>query len=72
MRLRENRQWLVVDRDIHLSTVFMHLSVLSGKFPEFVIIVVMHRGCEQYSDYLIGLNFHIETDHKPSVPLFSP
>ena len=27
--------------------------------------------CERYSDYLIGLQFHIETDHKPLVPLFS-
>ena len=27
--------------------------------------------CERYSDYLIGLHFNIETDHKPLVPLFS-
>ena len=27
--------------------------------------------CERLSDYLIGLRFHIETDHKPLVPLFS-
>ena len=27
--------------------------------------------CEQFSTYLIGLRFHIETDHKPLVPLFS-
>ena len=27
--------------------------------------------CERYSDYLIGLQFNIETDHKPLVPLFS-
>lgn len=27
--------------------------------------------CERLSDYLIGLNFHIQTDHKPLVPLFS-
>ena len=27
--------------------------------------------CERYSDYLIGLKFHIHTDHKPLVPLFS-
>jgi len=27
--------------------------------------------CERFSDYLIGLHFHIETDHKPLVPLFS-
>ena len=27
--------------------------------------------CERYSDYLIGLQFKIETDHKPLVPLFS-
>ena len=24
------------------------------------------------SDYILGLQFHIETDHKPLVPLFSP
>ena len=27
--------------------------------------------CERFSTYLIGLRFHIETDHKPLVPLFS-
>ena len=27
--------------------------------------------CERLSDYLIGLPFHIWTDHKPLVPLFS-
>ena len=27
--------------------------------------------CERLSDYLIGLRFHIQTDHKPLVPLFS-
>ena len=27
--------------------------------------------CERLSDYLMGLQFHIQTDHKPLVPLFS-
>ena len=27
--------------------------------------------CERFSTYLVGLRFHIETDHKPLVPLFS-
>ena len=27
--------------------------------------------CERFSDYLIGLHFCVETDHKPLVPLFS-
>ena len=27
--------------------------------------------CERFTDYLIGLEFHIHTDHKPLVPLFS-
>ena len=27
--------------------------------------------CECFSDYLTGLKFHIHTDHKPLVPLFS-
>lgn len=27
--------------------------------------------CERLSDYLIGINFCIQTDHKPLVPLFS-
>ena len=27
--------------------------------------------CEHLSDYLVGLQFHIQTDHKPLVPLFS-
>ena len=26
---------------------------------------------ECFTDYLIGLEFHIETDHKPLVPLLS-
>ena len=28
-------------------------------------------GCERFADYLVGLRFTIETDHKPLVPLFS-
>ena len=28
--------------------------------------------CESLSYYLLGLHFHIETDHKPLVPLFNP
>jgi len=27
--------------------------------------------CERFAVYLLGLNFHINTDHKPLVPLFS-
>lgn len=27
--------------------------------------------CERLSDYLLGLTFCIQTDHKPLVPLFS-
>lgn len=27
--------------------------------------------CDRLSDYLIGIKFHIQTDHKPLVPLFS-
>lgn len=27
--------------------------------------------CERLSDYLVGMSFHIHTDHKPLVPLFS-
>ena len=27
--------------------------------------------CEKFADYLIGLKFHIHTDHKPLIPLFS-
>jgi transposase InsO family protein len=27
--------------------------------------------CERFSDFLIGINFCIQTDHKPLVPLFS-
>ena len=27
--------------------------------------------CERLSDYLVGLQFHVQTDHKPLVPLFS-
>ena len=27
--------------------------------------------CERLSDYLVGMMFHIQTDHKPLVPLFS-
>ena len=26
--------------------------------------------CDRFTDYLMGLQFHVETDHKPLVPLF--
>ena len=27
--------------------------------------------CKQLADYLVGIQFHIETDHKPLVPLLN-
>jgi len=27
--------------------------------------------CERFTDYLVGITFHIQTDHKPLVPLFT-
>ncbi len=27
--------------------------------------------CERFQDYLVGMRFHIETDHKPLIPLLS-
>jgi len=27
--------------------------------------------CERFRDYLVGLTFHIQTDHKPLMPLFT-
>lgn len=27
--------------------------------------------CERFSNYLLGRHFHVETDHKPLVPLLS-
>ena len=32
---------------------------------------IVERADKIYIDYLLGLRFHIETDHKPLVPLFS-
>ena len=29
------------------------------------------RSCERFNDYLLGTTFHINTDHKPLVPLLS-
>ena len=34
-------------------------------------VLALTWACERFSDYLIGLDFHIQTDHKPLVPLFS-
>ena len=28
--------------------------------------------CERFSDYLVGMTFHVHTDHKPLVPLLGP
>lgn len=28
-------------------------------------------GCEKFSEYISGMKFHIETDHKPLIPIFT-
>ena len=33
--------------------------------------LVLTWACERFSDYLIGMTFHCETDHKPLIPLMS-
>lgn len=33
--------------------------------------LVPMRACEQFTDFLKGLDFTIQTDHKSQVPLFS-
>ena len=27
--------------------------------------------CEKFSEYIFGMTFHIETDHKPLIPIFT-
>ena len=34
-------------------------------------VLAVTWACERLRDYLIGLSFHIQTDHKPLVPLFT-
>ena len=33
--------------------------------------LAMTWACDRFADYLMGLQFHVETDHKPLVPLMS-
>ena len=35
------------------------------------VALALTWACEQFSDYLIGMVFHCETDHKPLIPLLS-
>ncbi len=35
------------------------------------MVAAVTWACDRFSDYLMGLVFHVETDHKPLVPLLS-
>jgi hypothetical protein len=35
------------------------------------VVLAFMWACERLSDYLLGMQFHVQTDHKPLVPLFS-
>ena len=54
-----------------IAYVSRSLSEVEQRYAQIEEALAFTWACERLSDYLIGIKFHIQTDHKPLVPLFS-
>ena len=58
--------------DIHavIAELCNHYCTLCNHYVMYAHACRTEDTCDQFADYLMGMEFHIQTDHKPLVPLF--
>ncbi|CAB3981207.1 Retrovirus-related Pol poly from transposon opus [Paramuricea clavata] len=64
MQKQSNHEWQPV------TYASRALSPTEQRYAQIEKALGIMWGCEKFSEYISGMKFHIETDHKPLVPIF--
>ena len=66
MQKQHNGEWQPI------SFISRSLTLTEQKYSQIEKeALALTWGCEHFAEYLVGMNFQLQTDHKPLVPLFT-